>query len=381
MCGPLETVFMCEQLFCWRFESRVSPVLDSQVQSEPPHNLAKFQETFDEETPDNSDGSLELPHCQSFKSSQSQTPFISNQNKYRSDSLPMPFSVSNDQQNDLPGIDINQEQEPGESWAPVDHPEPNYNDDALGADDQEYDQPDSWKFAEEDVDHEEETYFVAHPVEGDPNHYDIWMNNDDQEIEPNYDHQQYEYSNFEHDLGTEDYNSAYDETAATTAFDETFFSTPSLQVLHFDQPSPCEEEEGMALMSHRPPRPKKNIVMEVHDEYHEESQSQQWAWSSSPVSSDPQPNQRSLRSAYSYSTNHLALDQTSRPQTADPSRPLHLTDTVEDGDEPYEISFSTPSILPPRVSSPHIPTSRVGSSQQLKRPHSLPNGLIASSIH
>jgi hypothetical protein len=385
---------MCEHLFCWRFEPRVSPVLNTQVQSKPLHNLAKFQETFEEETPDNSDGSLELPPKISQKGKVKSFPIASSsESKYVSDPLPLSISVSNDQQNDLSNNDIplmdphpdQEQQQTIEHWDPEDLPRSNLDNDCpLGTDDNERYQSDSWQLAEDYAPHEEEVNFEpAHLIEPeaeDPNCYDIWVNYD-QEIEPSNDIQQHEYSNFEPDftspyVGTEWNDSLHNEEAV---FDETFFSTPSLQVLQFDKPYPCvveeeeeeeeeEEDEGKDITSQRPPRPKKKIATEL------QSEENQWAWSS-----EPQPNQRSLRSAYSYSTSHLPLDQSSRPQTAaDPFRPLHLTDTVDDGDdEPYEITFSTPSTLFPRIPSPLTSTSRIGT--QLKRPQSLPTGLIATN--
>lgn len=304
-------------------------------------------------------------------------PSLSIGNQFLSDPLPLSSSVSNDEHLFDPNPEQGQEQQT-EHWAPQDLPEYyQYGDGAVGIEDHDQYQSDSWRLMEEDANpYDEETHFEpADPLEDervdeDPNNFDIWVNND-QEIEASDDlphYQYYEHGNSSHDLEAGWNDFTHNDEAV---FDDTFFSTPSLQVLQFDEGCPCEEAEEEVVTSHRPPRPKQNIGPQPPQD-----EERQWAWSS-----DSQPSQKSVRSAYSYSTNHLPLVQSSRPQTAaDPSRPLHLTDTVDDGDEPYEITFSTPATLLPRISSPIIPTSRTGSSQ-MKRPHSLPNGLIAATIH
>jgi hypothetical protein len=225
------------------------------------------------------------------------------------------------------------------------------------------------------------------PIPDDQNSYDLWVNDTDyvaedgasfdqqyyydedqayagyyaQEPDP-YDHEEYQYEPADA-IGV----------SSDSPFDDTFFGAPSLQVLQIDQST--AEEDDLQPSRSRPPRPHKRIPNTCFPK--QEETDNHWAWSSSPENA--LQGTRPIRSAYSSSSNHLSPHQpTSRPQTADALRPLHLTDTVDDGDdEPYEISLSTPSILLPRGSSPSPSLTNRAVTSHLKRPHSLPTGLRA----
>jgi hypothetical protein len=227
----------------------------------------------------------------------------------------------------------------------------------------------------------------SEPNPDDANSYDLWVNAEYATGGASEDQQYYYDESQEQNVGSgeepipehasfENEEYEYDPCPyPDSTFDETFFAAPSLQVFQIDETSSLEDYKPQP--SNRPPRPQKRVpAEETTTSEHHNMDNNHWAWS---PSCDSVPQETSLiRSAYSYSTNHLSqLQPTSRPQTADPLRPLHLTDTVDDGDEPYEISLLTPSIRLPRTSSPSQSQTTRPVTSHLKRPHSLPNGLRA----